>query len=478
MSGEIFYVKPEAGRDKSGNIIPDEFHPIPAKFLIVNGKKVLDPNPEPLHKINLYRKLDANGRIDDSSVFQNSGNYLIVPANYDPSEAMQFAGTVDAGMTAATGFAGPEAGAAVGLAAMTSAFVPGGEQDLQRNERWGIPQGETSPAFRDSASWNLGLVTQTTALPDAAAVAGGAAVNAAGYLWELVKQKAAGSSAPTQKLNGPLGMSDIDYQSFLAGVQSGKISEKDGIIGVYRWLREHTLNGAKDTGSTLHGLALGLGRPGLGGFAPVGRTKPLQRRAVPRPQGAHGAVTTPTARQTEHGGATALGGGEPFAANAPGYKTVLAQAKALAAQQRQNREAAANGMYLAPSGNGLEGISFAPIGTHGLGPAARFAARTQPSGTAAEMPMPQQADFAGETLVPGQAPGQAGTALAAAQAGRHEAAGTLAAMTASGTPAASTADAGRALDDYFFRQSRLPPRGGAAFNPFLSPLWAGLKIPG
>jgi hypothetical protein len=34
------------------------------------------------------------------------------------------------------------------------------------------------------------------------------------------------------------------------------------------------------------------------------------------------------------------------------------------------------------------------------------------------------------------------------------------------------------VDDYVFRQSRLPPRGGAAFNPLLSPLWAGLKIPG
>ena len=36
----------------------------------------------------------------------------------------------------------------------------------------------------------------------------------------------------------------------------------------------------------------------------------------------------------------------------------------------------------------------------------------------------------------------------------------------------------RALEDYFFRQSRLPPVGAAAFNPLLSPVWAGLKIPG
>lgn len=34
-----------------------------------------------------------------------------------------------------------------------------------------------------------------------------------------------------------------------------------------------------------------------------------------------------------------------------------------------------------------------------------------------------------------------------------------------------------ALEGYFFRQSRLAPSGGAAFNPRLSPLWAGLKLP-
>lgn len=34
-----------------------------------------------------------------------------------------------------------------------------------------------------------------------------------------------------------------------------------------------------------------------------------------------------------------------------------------------------------------------------------------------------------------------------------------------------------ALDDYFFRQSRLAPTGGTGFDPRLSPLWAGLKLP-
>lgn len=35
-----------------------------------------------------------------------------------------------------------------------------------------------------------------------------------------------------------------------------------------------------------------------------------------------------------------------------------------------------------------------------------------------------------------------------------------------------------ALDEYFFQQSRLAPRGAASFDPRVSPLWAGLKLPG
>lgn len=35
----------------------------------------------------------------------------------------------------------------------------------------------------------------------------------------------------------------------------------------------------------------------------------------------------------------------------------------------------------------------------------------------------------------------------------------------------------QALDDYFFRQTRLPPIGATAFDQRLTPAWAGLKLP-
>ena len=35
----------------------------------------------------------------------------------------------------------------------------------------------------------------------------------------------------------------------------------------------------------------------------------------------------------------------------------------------------------------------------------------------------------------------------------------------------------RELDEYFMRQARLPPSGATAFDPRVTPAWAGLKIP-
>ena len=36
----------------------------------------------------------------------------------------------------------------------------------------------------------------------------------------------------------------------------------------------------------------------------------------------------------------------------------------------------------------------------------------------------------------------------------------------------------QALRDFFFQQSRLPPSGATAFDPRLTPEWAGVKLPG
>ena len=71
---------------------------------------------------------------------------------------------------------------------------------------------------------------------------------------------------------------------------------------------------------------------------------------------------------------------------------------------------------------------------------------------------------------------RAGTALYGVRAQEAGAAGAFDAP-AGGAGRVQGGDFADALDDYFFRQSRLAPMGGTAFDPRLSPLWAGLKLP-
>ncbi len=42
---------------------------------------------------------------------------------------------------------------------------------------------------------------------------------------------------------------------------------------------------------------------------------------------------------------------------------------------------------------------------------------------------------------------------------------------------AARSDFDRAIQDFFMRQARLPPAGGMAFDPRLTPAWAGVKLP-
>src|SRR6266436_1205290 len=101
MDSEIFYVYPQKGTTKDHEIIPDKDYAIAAKFLMVNGQYIVDPNADGSQQVQLYGRLDAHGRIDETSTLGNSynhgnqNNYLIVPANYAPAEAENFAAHVN-----------------------------------------------------------------------------------------------------------------------------------------------------------------------------------------------------------------------------------------------------------------------------------------------------------------------------------------------------------------------------------------------
>ena len=174
---------------------------------------------------------------------------------------------------------------------------------------------------------------------------------------------------------------------------------------------------------------------------------------ISRPPGAAASLTA----------GAAAGQGEALS----GYRKILADAYAQRAQAKAQRDAARAAMGLPPQGGDLSSRSFAPVG--GIGAVERLANRATPGGAvdhgqlaASQPPFHTAAD----ALYPHPQPRSNDTADSAL-AGQQHSPGSLPPLALE-----------QALNDYFFRQSRLPPNGGAAFNPYLSPLWAGLKIPG
>jgi hypothetical protein len=219
-------------------------------------------------------------------------------------------------------------------------------------------------------------------------------------------------------------------------------------------------------GMGLYGVAMAAGRSPLGGFAPVaGTAKPPagQKRKV-APTTGQGRFALPGyigAQADAQRFVTSLGAGE-----APSYRAAMAQAREQAAAGRARRDSERAGLNLPVQRAGLGAVSFAPLPGGGAGDGVSL------------QPAIRSADAA-----PGlRRRGSVHSAVLAAETdatapGDVEDQRRAAAQESAPLPVAP-ADIERALEDYFFRQSRLPPAGGAGFNPLLSPVWAGLKIPG
>ena len=132
MSDRVFYVgaRPQNDEKRITGYVP-------AKFLTLNGKPVVDPTPGGSQ--NAYIYADGSDRYKTRGEIANPNNYLIVPANYTEQQARAFAVEI----ASAVGQADPgnEGGGLGGaLGQMTGAFVRNGPQDLQRHPQWGIPK--------------------------------------------------------------------------------------------------------------------------------------------------------------------------------------------------------------------------------------------------------------------------------------------------------------------------------------------------
>jgi hypothetical protein len=234
-------------------------------------------------------------------------------------------------------------------------------------------------------------------------------------------------------------------------------------------------------GMGLYGVAMAAGGPVLGGFAPpvgvaappAGRKSRLagsvgeSRFAVARWAGVQVDTEVPAARQRGRAQTS--------------YRAVVAQARSQAEIGQARREAEGAVLHLPGRGAVLAGLSFVPrpdVGAakgHLLRPGrvgGSVSAGFWRRGSVHSAVLAAEASFADNGKA-GSGPAGNGRADIR-EAGDEQ----FTAAAAPAPPVVTPADIERALESYFFRQSRLPPTGGAGFNPMLSPVWAGLKIPG
>lgn len=224
-------------------------------------------------------------------------------------------------------------------------------------------------------------------------------------------------------------------------------------------------------GMGLYDVALAAGRPGLGGFAPVAGTAkppPGQKSRVAASMGEAGFAQGGLKGVQADAGRLTM---RPDTGGESSYHAVLAQARSQVAASQARRATDRAALHLPARGAaGVGALSFAP-------PASGRAV----DGVSLHAGMPGGAGAPG-LRQRGSVSGSVHGAFAAAEAA-SAAPGALEAQDFTAAREAAAAqpvpfDIGRALDNYFFRQSRLPPIGAAGFNPLLSPVWAGLKIPG
>ncbi len=202
MADPIFYA---AATDQK------EPHPItgyvPSKFLIRVGAYVVDPIPGASQNANLYS--DAAGSDQTDGKIANPNNYVVVPANHSEQEARKFASDLAAAS---------RMGVAPTLALMTSAFWPGGSQELQRNLRWGIPPNSFVRAYTSAASDHFGYITAAAGLPQELAEYGGGIHNI------FSKQL-----KPDVDVSGKGGLSRVNEANIAQGYAAGHAAGKPPI---------------------------------------------------------------------------------------------------------------------------------------------------------------------------------------------------------------------------------------------------------
>jgi hypothetical protein len=165
MSDRVFYVAAQSRHEQDANGKKRITGYVPAKFLTLNGKPVVDPTQGGSQ--NAYIYADGSDKYKTRGEIANPNNYLIVPEIYTEQQAQAFAAEI------ARSWARGPIGQLQAAQRMGNSFWPNGSQDLQRHPQWGIPEDSSVPAFTGGASYHLGSVTRWAGLPETLSKFGG-----------------------------------------------------------------------------------------------------------------------------------------------------------------------------------------------------------------------------------------------------------------------------------------------------------------
>ena len=232
--------------------------------------------------------------------------------------------------------------------------------------------------------------------------------------------------------------------------------------------------------TNIHRLAMALGKTSwFGSFTPVFRTggEPRQLTAV-KLVPTEGPPLRMTSGLAQASSTFAPPGGAGRDGEPKTYRAVAVMAMRQAVQARMKREAERRDMYL-PSQAVVAERSFAPVRLGAIKAGAGAAGRATMTDTPGWVTRNSRRDVGLPMLRNGR---QADDSLPDMHSLRLEQRGvdseTFAQVSGKTAPERPQFDIGQALKEYFYQQSRLPPSGTTAFDPRLTPAWAGLKLPG
>jgi hypothetical protein len=275
MSDRVFYVGAQTQERK-----PRFAGYVPAKFLTLNGKPVVDPRPGGSQDAYIYA--DGSDRYKTTGEIANPNNYLIVPANYTEQQARAFAAEI--ANTMGQVYPGDETGAAglnQALGRMTGAFLRNGPQDLQRHPQWGIPKNSVVPAFKGSASYHLGSVTRWAGLPVEWSEIGGGIPNWMNAGWQEINKPPVprlGIYPKKIDANGPHGLSWHNYDNIVKGFADADVPRNGASLTDDLGYNPQAQYPAGQIGDG-NGLGVGDWRFPLAGIDPMNPMQP-----VPPPQ--------------------------------------------------------------------------------------------------------------------------------------------------------------------------------------------------